>query len=480
MRVLTELETQLLTLESPTTTGHVGSLVLLDPATSPGGSWGVDDVRAVMEARLHLAPQLRQRLVEVPLGLGPPSWVEDPHFDIEFHLREVALPAPGTSEQLGEQVARLHARPLDRTRPLWEAYAITGLEDGRSAFYSKIHLAAVDGVTGAELLDAATDLTAEPRDVEPEEPTVPDPLPSQVEVLGSGLRQLALSPLEVLRTAPKALSYLDRVPGAARLPGIRLVSEASGWLGRMVEQRPPDLVGSAARPPRTPMNGPITAHRRFAFGSLSLSDLERAQDHFELTLSELVMTLTSAALRRWLLDHDALPSDPIVAAVPVFSGPAAQPDPTGDEVSVAITTLPTDQRDPVARAEVVRMAMRRDDPHSEVAAASLPTAVPTGAPGMAARALIRLATVPGRHLNLCVSTVTGPQVPLFIAGARVEEIFPVSAVTDSTGGLSVSSLSYDGRLDVGLIACREMVPDVGNLVSYLQDALVEMLDAVPD
>ena len=167
MQQLTALDAQFLLVESPTTTGHVGSLVILDPSTAPSGSWGLEDVRDVMEQRLHLAPPLRRRLVEVPLGLGRPYWVDDPHFDIEFHMREVALPAPGSLEQLCEQVARIHARPLDRTRPLWEAYAITGLQDGRAAFYSKIHHAAIDGVSGAEILEATMDLSPVPREVEP-------------------------------------------------------------------------------------------------------------------------------------------------------------------------------------------------------------------------------------------------------------------------------------------------------------------------
>ena len=136
MRQLTALDAQFLNVETPTTVGHVGSLILLDPGTAPDGTWDLESVRAVFEPRLHLAAPLRQRLVEVPLGLGRPYWVDDPHFDLEFHLRELALPAPGTHAQLGEQVARIHARPLDRTRPLWEAYVITGVEGGRSAFVS--------------------------------------------------------------------------------------------------------------------------------------------------------------------------------------------------------------------------------------------------------------------------------------------------------------------------------------------------------
>ena len=177
MRQLTSLDAQFLNVETPTTTGHVGSLVVLDPSTAPGGVWNLESVRAVLEPRLHLAAPFRERLVELPLGLGRPYWTDDPHFDIEFHLRELALPGPGTDAQLGEQVARIHSRPLDRTRPLWEAYVITGLEGGRTAFYTKVHHSAIDGVSGAEILETLMDLTPEPREVEPEDETRPGRCP---------------------------------------------------------------------------------------------------------------------------------------------------------------------------------------------------------------------------------------------------------------------------------------------------------------
>src|SRR5512144_356660 len=234
MRQLTALDAQFLHVESPTTVGHVGSLILLDPSTAPGGRWSLETVRAVLEPRMHLAAPLRQRLVEVPLGLGRPYWVDDPHFDIEFHLRELALPAPGTKEQLGEQIARIHARPLDRTRPLWEAYVITGLQDGKAAYYSKIHHAAIDGVSGAEILETLMDLTPEPREVEPEEePTALDRVPSTRELVRRGLTSAALNPLEVLRTVPRSLGYLDELPGAWNFPGSGLVSDAAGLVSRV-------------------------------------------------------------------------------------------------------------------------------------------------------------------------------------------------------------------------------------------------------
>ena len=485
MRQLSALDSQFLNVESPTTVGHVGSLVLLDPSTALGGRWDLEHVRAVFAPRLHLAAPLRQRLVEVPLGLGRPYWVDDPHFDIEFHLRELALPDPGTREQLGEQVARIHARQLDRSRPLWEAYVITGLEGGRGAFYSKIHHAAIDGISGAEILETIMDLSAEPREVPPEDaPFVPRPMPSVLNLISRGVSELALNPLDVLATVPRSLPYVDRLPGAANIPGTRLLSESAALLG-MAFGGPARRVPRTRelRAPRTPLNGTITAHRRFAFGSLPLSDVKIVKNHFGMTVNDVVMALTATALRRWLLDHDALPSSPLVGAVPVSIRTADRSGPAGNQISVMLAELPTHLRDPRERLEFTRESMLEAKRSFEAVPASLlqdlSALVPTALSGLAARALFKLATVPGVPFNLFVSNIPGPQLPLYIAGSRVEGVHPVSAVTDMTGGLNITLFSYDGALDFGLIARREMVPDVWNLIGYLRDAMAEMVALVP-
>jgi hypothetical protein len=237
------------------------------------------------------------------------------------------------------------------------------------------------------------------------------------------------------------------------------------------------------RAPRTPFNGTITAHRRFAFGSLPLADVKLVKNHFGMTVNDVVMALTAAALRRWLLDHDALPTTPLVGAVPVSIRTDGRERTTGNQISVMLAELPTQLRDPEARLHFMRESMLDAKRAFEAVPASLlqdvSALVPTALSGLAARALFKLATVPGVPFNLFVSNVPGPQLPLYIAGARVEGIHPVSAVTDLTGGLNITLFSYDGSLDFGLIACREMVPDVWNLIEYLQDAMAEMVALVP-
>jgi diacylglycerol O-acyltransferase len=483
MRQLTSLDAQFLNVESPTTVGHVGSLIVLDPSTAPGGEWSMESVRAVLEPRLHLARPLRQRLVSVPLGLGRPYWVDDPHFDIEFHLREIALPAPGSKQQLGEQVARIHSRPLDRTRPLWESYVITGLEGGKVAYYSKIHHAAIDGVSGAEILETILDITPEPREVDPEpEPFEPRPMPSTFDLARRGLASAAVNPLEIARSLPKSLPYLASLPGATNIPGSQLISETAETVSRLLGQEPvPDR--RTLHPPRTPLNGRITAHRRFAYGSIPLTDVKLVKNHFSMTVNDVVMALTAGALRRWLLDHDALPTTPLVVAVPVSIRTEDQRGTLGNLVSVMTAEIPTHIADPRQRMDFMCDSMREAKQHFNAVPASilqdLSAVVPTALSGLAARALFRLATVPGLPFNLFVSNVPGPQLPLYIAGAKVEGIYPVSAVTDLTGGLNITLFSYNGALDFGLTSCREMVPDVWNLIGYLRDTMDEMVALVP-
>lgn len=479
MRQLTSLDAQFLNVESSTTVGHVGSLVIVDPATAPGGEWTLETVREVIEPRLHLSPPLRQRLVEVPLGLGRPYWIDDPEFDVEFHLRELALPAPGTREQLGEQVARIHARPLDRRRPLWEGYVITGLQDGKAAYYSKVHHAAIDGVSGEEILEMLMDVTPEPREVEAEEAYLPRRVPSRLDLVRRGLTSAALNPVEVLRTVPRSLSYLDELPGASNFPGAGLISSTAGMVSRAMGGG--GHVGHRAlHAPRTPLNGQITPHRRFSYGSVPLDDVKRVKNHFDMTVNDVVMTLTAAALRRWLLDHDALPSTPLVVAVPVSVRSGDRASEAGNQVSVMTAELPTHLADPAERLAFMRASMHEAKRHFEPVPASilqdLSHVIPTALSGAAARALFKLATVPGVLFNLFVSNIPGPQAPLYIAGGRVEGIYPASAITDMTGGLNITLFSYNGKLDFGLIACREMVPDVWNLIGYLQDAMQELVD----
>ncbi len=483
MQQLSSLDAQFLNVETSTTVGHVGSLIMLDPSTAPGGELTLDRVREVLEPRLHLAAPLRQRLVNVPLSLGRPYWIDDPDFDIEFHLREIGLPSPGDERQLGEQVARIHARPLDRTRPLWEMYLIHKVSDGRQALYSKVHHAAIDGVSGAEILATIMDVTVEPRMLEPpDEYWDPAPIPSAAELMSRGLASMATQPLEVMRTLPRALPHLADVPGAALLPGAEAVSELADSLMRLATggTAARDVTRRTISTPPTPLNAPITAHRRFAYGSLPLDDIKLVKNAYAMTVNDVVMALCTTALRRWLLDHDGLPDTPIVVAVPVSIRTDDQQGDSGNLISVMLAEMPTHVADPVARLAQVQRGMGDAKEQFETVPATilqdLAAAIPTALSGLAARAIFQMVAVGAFPFNLFISNVPGPQLPLYVGGASVLGVYPVSAITDLTGALNITLFSYNGALDFGLIACRELVPDVWNLIGYLDDALAELVE----
>jgi WS/DGAT/MGAT family acyltransferase len=491
VKQLTALDNQFLTIENATNCGHVAGVSVLDPADSPAGPVTLDGLRELVAGRLHLVPPLRRRLVEVPLGIDRPYWIEDPEFDLEFHLREVALPAPGVPRRVGEQVARLHARPLDRARPLWELYLIHGLEGGRQAIYGKVHHAVIDGVSGGEILGILMDRTPVPRTVDPPPDgwhgEVP---PGQYRLLGRGLRNLATHPARALRALPRLLPHLDDLPGAAMVPGTAAIARAAERVARAkgLPTRPADL---PARPnlevPRTPFNGPITPHRRFAYGSVPLAEVRAVRRAFGCTDNDVVMALCTSALRRWLLDHRALPEVPLVAGVPVSLRAKKEARTNGvtrggNQISLLVAPLPTHLSDPVARltavAEGMYAAKRRFQAMPDGWLEDMTDLVPAALTGLASRAVTNLlnrsATSP---FNLLISNVPGPHVPLYVAGARMLGHYPVSAVSDAFGGLNMTVVGYDGSLDFGLVACREMVPDLWDMAGHLTDALAELVSA---
>jgi diacylglycerol O-acyltransferase len=448
MRQLSALDTQFLNIESATTAGHVGGVITLDPSTSPEGGWDLAAVRTLLAARLHLSPVFRQRLLQVPFGLTRPYWADDPAFDLEFHLHELALPAPGSKEQLGALVARLHARPLDLFRPPWEMYVITGLADGRAAVYTKVHHAAIDGVTGAELLTTILDLRPEPRTIAViEQPFAPVPLPSWLSMLGRGMASLVTDQVGTAVKVPPALRHL----GAAT---------------------------RHLKAPRTPLNQAISAHRRFTFASLPMADIKAVRQCYGGTVNDIVMVLCTSALRRWLLDHDALPDAPLVAAVPVSVRQRGHKGGPGNEISVMFAELPTQVADPETRLAAMRESMDKAKARFDAVPATLFRDLAAIMPTTSAvtRPLLSLAAVPPPLFNLFVSNVPGPRVALYFAGAKVEGVYPVSAITSVTGALNITVFTRKDSIDFGLIACPELVPDVSKLVDYLADALDELVE----
>jgi diacylglycerol O-acyltransferase / wax synthase len=480
MRQLSSLDAQFLAVESSGTYGHVGGLAVYDPSTAPGGRMTIQDVCRLVGRRLHLLPPFRSRLVEVPFGLDLPYWIEDPDFDLDFHIRESAVPPPGDDRHLAETVARIFARPLDRSHPLWELYLIHGLEGGRVALLTKVHHSVADGVSGNEILSVLLDDSPEGRDVLPlPEPRAGERAPGELEMLVRGALGLPRQPLRALRAVPTALPNLTELPGANAFPGGPLVSGALARVRRLLGRDEDDgvLEVSTARPPRTCFNGPVSPHRRFAFGSLSLDSVKALKNELRITVNDVVVGLVATAVRDWLIERDELPEDPLVALVPVSVRGEEERGTFGNRISAMIVPIATDEPDPRRRLLRTHELLKSAKEHHQALPADLLTDatafIPPAVAALAARTTVGVMSRTRPPLNLVISNVPGPREPLYCSGALLEAHFPVSVVMDGVG-LNITVMSYRDHLDFGIIADREQVDDVWTLMQGTGSALEEL------
>jgi diacylglycerol O-acyltransferase len=491
MRQLTSLDAQFLAIESSTHYGHVGGVVILDPSTRESGELRLDDLHELLEERIHLLPVMQWKLAEVPLGLDRPYWVEDTEFDLEYHLRELALPSPGDDRRLAEQVTRITSRHLDRSRPLWELYLIQGLEHGRCALVSKMHHAMIDGMSGAEIMGVLFDLEASGREIPPPDEAnidghgVSPRQPGSLEMLGRGLAGLPMQPIRTIRALPATLPHLDVAPSVLGVPGAETMSRyasrarnaiGGGGDGEIIE-RP------RHRAPHTPFSSRISAHRRFSFGSLSLDEVKQAKNALGVKVNDIVVALCAGAVREWLIANTALPPDPLLAQIPVSVRTEEQMGTYGNRISVMIVPIPTDEPDPVKRvrraAEAMGEAKQR---HNAMPAELLQDAtnfIPPAIHARATRVALQLGTQQRMRpiYNLVISNVPGPSFPLYLGGAEVQANFPVSVITDGAG-LNITVMSYRDSMDFGVIADRDQIPEVWDMIAALRRDLEEILAAV--
>ncbi len=470
MSQLTALDAQFLHFETATNVANIAGLAILE------GSLNRADLQDLLQARLPYVPALHRKLAPVPFGLDHPYWVREDDLDLDYHVREIGLPSPGDDRQLAEQVARLHPRRLDRGKPLWEIYLIHGLRGGRTGLYVKIHHAAVDGVGGADVLAALLDLGPVPAPPPEHEPECDEPPPGPAEMVARGLARMAGNPAQALRFAARAVPHLDEIPIVSSLPG----SGAVAALARRAagSGQAPELPSLPA--PKTPFSGPISAHRRFAFASLPLEEFKAVRKEFDVTVNDVVMAVCAGALRRWLAGHGGVPDQPLVAGVP-FSLRAAGDEGTGNQVTIMTAPLAVHLDDPVARLHEVRLAMQRIKDRFSLSPArwlrEFSESMPAALMGLASRSAFGLVghTVP--PINVFISNVPGPQFPLYVSGVRLLHHYPVSVITDMSGGVNITAFSYDGSLDFGVVTDRTMVPDAWELAGHLREALDELLNA---
>jgi diacylglycerol O-acyltransferase len=480
MRQLTSLDAQFLALESSNQTGHVAGLTILDPSTTPSGELSFADIRGLMEERLPLLPPLRWRLVEVPFGLDYPYWLDDPDFDLDFHVRELALPPGGAKEKLAEQVARIVSRPLDRARPLWELYLIHGLEDGHKALLTKIHHSVIDGLSGAEIMGVLFDLEPEGRELPEPEADGAEREPTEVEMLTRGLVGLPRYPLRILRSLPRALPNLDESPVFASIPGTSLVAKATDRVARLVSNRESGVLAHTHfKAPRTCFNGRISPHRRFTFGQLDLEEVKEVKNKHRCTVNDVVVSVCAGAVRSWLLEHDELPSDPLVVQVPVSVRTDEQMGTFGNRIMLMSAPLFTNEPNAERRLRKTSDALAAMKEHHKALPAELLQDtnhfIPPAVFARAARATFAISTSGrGRPTwNLVVSNVPGPQFPLYCAGARLVANYPVSVITDGMG-LNITVMSYCGKMDFGIVADRDQMPNLWSMLERLEASLEEL------
>jgi diacylglycerol O-acyltransferase len=482
MRQLTSLDAQFLALETPRQSGHVAGVAILDPSTAPGGVIDAESLKHLLAERLPALPPMRWRLVEVPLGLDYPYWIDDPEFDLDFHVRELGLPAPGTDAQLAEQVARITSRLLDRARPLWELYVIHGLESGDVAVLTKIHHAVIDGMSGAEIMGLLLDLSPEGRPA-PEHASggTSGRVPRGRELLARSILGLPRYPVRALRSVPRAIPNIEETPFRV-LPGASLLGSVGRGAQRTVRRDGSARGGPRLNAPKTSFNGTISPHRRFAFGQLSLADVKAVKNAYGATVNDVVVAICAGAVRRWLIAHDELPEEPLVAQIPVSVRSESQAGTYGNRIMLMAAPLATDVEDPAERVHITHEAMSdMKERHRALPAELLQDVnhfIPPAVFARAAQLTLRLSTSrPGRPTwNLVISNVPGPQFPLYLAGGRLRANYPVSVITDGMG-LNITVMSYDGHLDFGIVADRDQMPDLWNLIGWLGDELQLLADA---
>ena len=357
MRQLTALDQQFLALEDSRHVGHVGALAILDPSTAPGGKVTLEDLQALIAERLPLVPPFRWRLVEVPFALDYDYWIDDPDFDLDFHVRELALPPGGTELKLADQVARIFSRPLDRCRPLWEIYLVHGLPQGRVGVLTKIHHAVIDGMSGNEIQGALLDLSAEGREPPPPLSDPGDEEPGDLEMLARGALGVARYPLRLFSSVPRALPNAREVPSLAAIPGFRAAGDLAAGVQRILGRRGRVIGQRDLTPPRTSFNGRISAHRRFAFGRLSLDEVKQVKNTYGVTVNDVVVSICAGAVRRWLLEHEELPDSPLVAQIPVSVRTERQQGTYGNRILLMTAPLFVGEPDPIRRLQLTHDAL---------------------------------------------------------------------------------------------------------------------------
>jgi WS/DGAT/MGAT family acyltransferase len=461
---LTAQDASFLHLETERTPMHVGALSVFEgrPFFDDDGRFRIEDVRQTILSRMPLVPRFRMKLMNVPFGQGRPVWVDDDEFDIGYHVRLTALPAPGTEEQLKTLTSRVFATPLDRGKPLWEMWYVEGVEGDRVAIIQKTHHALVDGVSGVDVATVQLDFTKEPPPVVVPK-WEPRPAPSGARLLTDTLVERATQPAEIVRTVRAITRGPRRVINEARTVGKSFTS----------------FVGRGSIAPKSSLNQPVGRHRRFEPVRVSLADTKSIKSALGGTVNDVVLTVVAGGLRHLLISRgEAVDGVTFRAMVPVSVRDDTERMKLGNRVSAMFAPIPVGEADPVERLRLVRASMGNlKESQQAVGAEFLVSLSEYASPtllGLAAR-LVQSQ----RLFNLVVTNVPGPQVPLYSMGARMLEAFPVVPLAGNQT-VCIGILSYDGALNFGLLGDRENASDLAALAEGIEKAVDELKVAASD
>ncbi len=467
MQRLSGLDGAFLSLETEATPMHVGSLHVFEPPPRYRRDF-YDGVRQMMETRLHLAPVLRRQLAATPLQLADPVWIEG-EVDFDYHMRRIELPAPGSMEDLQAAVADAHGELLDRGHPLWMLYVFDGLADGRKAYYFKIHHAMLDGQAGAALAATLFDLTPTPPRATPKPAAPAERRPGALALVAQAFRHDAAQYVKLVRYLPQIGRTLA---GFAFGGGPKGAGRAlSGALSR-----------NASFGPRTPLNRTITPERSFAGVSISLAEAKEIAHARGVTLNDVALALCSGMLRRYLTRHGGLPRKSLMATMPISLRAAGDKSFT-TQATLSLVNLATDVADPLKRLDALHAASGATKAVASGAKSIIPVDFPTiGGPWLigALASLygrVRVADVMPPLANVVISNVPGPPMPLYAAGARMTDYWPLSIVEHGVG-LNITMMSYNGTIGVGFTAARCAVPDAQELARDFVSALDQLRKAV--
>lgn len=460
---LSGLDASFLYLETPAQLMHVCGVIVIDPSTRPT-PYSFASFQAGIEEQVRDVPEFTRKLRRVPLGLDHPIWVRDRQFDVERHVHRLALPSPGGYAELTSLVGHLAGLPLDRSRPLWEMWVIEGYLDDRVVVFMKMHHATVDGVSGNNLLSHLCSL--EP-DAPPLALTAPKPHmrdASSRELLGRAVVSRAALPVHMAKIVAPTLSGVASTIGRARA-GTAMAAPLTA--------------------PRTSFNGTITGHRSIALDDMALEDIRAVKAATGTTVNDVVLAVSGGALRAYLDERGELPDSSLLASVPVSVREQSRRSAGANKVSSLFTRLGTDVEDPLERLQEMAVSNQQaKEHHQAISADSLQDWAEFAAPrtfGLAVRAYagLRLAEKHPPAINLVISNVPGPPVPIYFLGGKVEALYPLGPVFHGAG-LNITVMSNNGQVHVGVIACRESMPDADALVKHFPAELARLRTAVDE